>query len=164
MFNANISTDPTRHRRQPRAALLPVLATMAVFACPANAADKAGIFSTRDGAIRGYDPVAYFTEGQAVRGTPQLSYRWKDADWRFASQAHLDLFRANPDRYAPRYGGWCAYAMSRGRYASIVPQAWTIHEGRLYLNYSKAIQRKWSKDLAANVGDADRHWRALRER
>ena len=141
-----------------------VLALIGLTTLTAEAdAARAAVFSTGDGAIRGYDPVAYFTDSRAVRGQRELSYRWNGADWYFSSQENLDRFKREPNRYAPQYGGHCAFAMSKGSYASSDPQAWTIHDGKLYLNYSKSIRRKWSKNIPQYVAQADRNWMRLRE-
>lgn len=120
------------------------------------------IFATRDGAIAGYDPVAYFSVDEAVRGKSEFRYRWMDADWYFANEQHVRLFREQPERYAPQYGGYCAYAMSKGQYASTDPRAWTIYEGKLYLNFSLGIRRIWSNDIPSNIRRADRNWQRLR--
>lgn len=145
-----------------RLALVATILIAAVSATVNAAPDEPEIFSNRAGAIRGYDPVAYFTEGEPVKGDREITYRWKEADWYFASKANLDLFRNDPEKYAPQYGGWCAYAMSRGYYASIDPDAWTIHEGKLYLNYSLRVRRKWAKAIPENIVKADRNWQELR--
>ena len=128
----------------------------------ALAGGKPAVYSNRDGAIRGYDPVAYFTDGEPVKGSREFRYRWKDADWLFSSQEHVDLFRASPEQYAPQYGGYCAYAMSKGKYASGSPQAWTVHEGKLYLNFSKGVRKTWSKNIPEYIERADRNWQQLR--
>ncbi len=120
------------------------------------------VFAERNGAIRGYDPVAYFTVGEAVKGDRAYRHRWRDADWFFASAEHRDLFAADPLKYAPQYGGYCAYAMSKGNYASIDPEAWTIRDGKLYLNYSKSVRKRWLKKPDEYIERADRNWRRLR--
>lgn len=107
-------------------------------------------------AIDGYDTVAYFTQSKPVKGDKQYEFNWRDANWRFSSQEHLDLFKANPEKYAPQYGGWCAYAMSdEGRTVRIDEDAWHIHQGKLYLNYSKSVQKAWLEDKIANIQQAD---------
>lgn len=115
-------------------------------------------FTTDDGAIRGYDPVAYHTEGQPVKGDRSLTTTFNDANWYFSTAENLELFRDNPQRYAPQYGGFCAYAMSKGNVASTDPDAWTIVDGKLYLNYSLGVRRTWLKDVAGNIEKADMHW------
>lgn len=128
-----------------------------LFAPPAFALDDAvntGRFN--DTAISGYDTVAYFTEGKPVKGSKDFELAWRGGNWRFASQANLDMFKADPQKYAPQYGGWCAYAMSdRGRTVRIDPDAWYIHEGKLYLNYSKRVQNTWLEARDTNIVEAD---------
>ena len=112
-------------------------------------------------AIRGYDPVAYFKEGKPVEGKSAFKTDWKGASWRFSSQENLDLFKAAPDSYAPQYGGYCAWAVSRGYTAKIDPEAWTIHDGKLYLNYNEGIRDQWSQDIPANIQKAEANWPGL---
>ena len=108
-------------------------------------------------AIRGYDPVAYYQQSAPVKGSVQFSYQWHGATWLFASAENRDRFQAEPEHYAPQYGGYCAYAVSKGRTASIDPEAWKIVDGKLYLNYSKGIQKKWEQDVPGNIVKADRN-------
>ncbi|NQV60552.1 MAG: YHS domain-containing protein [Alphaproteobacteria bacterium] len=131
---------------------------MALFvAAPAGAAEA--IYSNwRGRAIGGYDPVAYFTDGRAVEGKSAFTAKWMGANWRFASAANRDLFVAAPDKYAPKYGGYCAYAVAQNSTAKIDPRAWTIVNGKLYLNYSLDIQKTWSADRDAYIAAADKNW------
>ncbi len=118
-----------------------------------------GRIFTRDGlAIGGTDPVAYFTQGQPVRGSPDYRLEWRDATWQFVSAEHRDRFRADPEAYAPQYGGWCAWAAARGEAAATIPEAWKIVDGKLYLNYSRWIQWRWETDIPGNIEAADEHW------
>lgn len=112
-------------------------------------------------AIRGYDPVAYFTQSKAIEGNDDYRYEWNGAEWRFFSKQHLDLFKADPEQYAPQYGGYCAWAVSKGYTAKIDPQAWNIVGGKLYLNYSKSVQQTWQGDIAGNIANADANWPIL---
>lgn len=109
-------------------------------------------------AIRGYDPVAYFKEGQPVEGKSAFQTEWNGAKWRFATQENLDNFIKTPENYAPQYGGYCAYAVSQGATASIKPEAWSIVEGKLYLNYDKEVRYRWSQDIPGYIQDADKNW------
>jgi len=109
-------------------------------------------------AIEGYDPVAYFTEGKPVEGRKSFAFEWKGATWRFASAEHRDLFAADPEKYAPQYGGWCAYAVAHNDTPGIDPEAWTIHDGKLYLNYDSEIQAKWLAERDAFIAQADANW------
>jgi YHS domain-containing protein len=112
-------------------------------------------------AIKGYDPVAYFTQGKPVEGDADFAYEWNDAKWYFASKQHLEAFMSNPEKYAPQYGGYCAWAVSNGYTAKIDPNAWRIVDDKLYLNYNKSVQEKWQQDIAGNVAKADKNWPSL---
>ncbi len=118
-----------------------------------------GFFS--NDAIKGYDTVAYFTENKPIKGSKEFSLEYKGANWLFSSQENLALFKANPEMYAPQYGGYCAYAVSQNNTASIKPELFTIHEGKLYLNYNKSINDKWVKDKVSYIEAADKNWPGL---
>jgi hypothetical protein len=143
-----------------RRALIAAFAACAVLAAGPLRAGSIDVFATDGVAINGYDPVAYFTEGAPRQGRADLSLKWKGAMWRFASEANRAAFEMNPRRYAPAYGGYCAYAMTQGAIATTVPEAWTIHEGRLYLNFSTGVRTIWAGDIPGNVVKADGHWPA----
>lgn len=129
------------------------------------AAQKAPIYSSFLGAaIQGYDPVAYFTEGRPVEGSRQFTHQWNGATWRFASAANRDRFAASPEKYAPQYGGYCAYGVAHGYTVKIDPQAWSVVDGRLYLNYSPAVQADWKKDVPGYIRRADANWPKALER
>lgn len=115
-----------------------------------------GFFSNE--AIDGYDAVAYFTEGKPVQGSDEFTLRYQGAEWKFASQEHLDLFKADPQAYAPQYGGYCAFAVANGDTASAEPDLWTIHEGKLYLNYNRKINDQFRNDIDAFIEQADQNW------
>ena len=120
------------------------------------------VFSTYlGGAIRGYDPVAYHTEGKPVAGKRAHRVEWKGATWSFASAENKALFEGDPEKYAPRYGGYCAWAVSQGYTASIDPDAWNIVEGKLYLNYSLGVRDQWSQDIPGNIAKGDVNWPKL---
>ena len=114
-------------------------------------------------AAEGYDVVSYFTDGNAVEGSGDHALMWKDVEWRFSSQAHKETFAANPEKYAPQYGGYCAYAVSKGYTASVDPEAWSIVEGKLYLNYSKSVQATWNADIPGYISSADKNWPEIRK-
>ena len=115
-------------------------------------------------AIKGTDPVAYFRQGQPVTGSTQFTYQWGGATWRFSSAENRDLFAANPERYAPQYGGFCAWAVSQGYTAPIDPTAWKIVDGKLYLNFNQRVQNRWSRDIPGNIAKADRNWPGVLDR
>ncbi len=109
-------------------------------------------------AIEGTDTVAYFTEGKTVKGSSGFIHRWKGAAWQFKNAANRDAFAASPEKYAPQFGGYCAWAVSRGYTADIDPEAWKIYQGKLYLNYSKGVQTQWVEDIPGNIAKAESHW------
>lgn len=118
-----------------------------------------GTFS--DLAVGGHDPVAYFSEGRPVKGERQFTLKHLGAEWRFASAANRDAFAAAPEKYAPQYGGYCAWAVSQGYTASGDPQFWKIVGGKLYLNYDADVQKKWEADIPGFIAKADRQWPAV---
>jgi YHS domain-containing protein len=143
------------------AILMVVMASIASTSTKAFALDPTytALFSSE--AIKGYDTVAYFSESKPVKGKSQVSTEYNQATWLFSSQKNLDLFKANPDEYAPQYGGYCAYAVSQGSTASIKPELFTIHNGKLYLNYNQSINQKWSKNKEGFIRDANQNWPQL---
>jgi hypothetical protein len=114
--------------------------------------------------LHGYDAVAYWTDGRPTRGAADFEHHWNGAVWRFASAANRDTFAKDPARYAPQFGGYCAYAVSRGYTADIDPNAWRIVDGRLYLNYSKRVQALWEKDVAGNIAKGRANWPGVLEK
>src|SRR4051794_24482298 len=127
-------------------------------------AQKSEVFIEGDAAIRGYDPVAYFKAGKPVMGSKQFSYQWKGANWYFANQEDLDAFKAAPEKYAPQYGGYCAYGLSQGHKSTTEPDVWTIVNGKLYLNYDKDVQSTWKKDRDKYIVTADKNWPNLKDK
>lgn len=109
-------------------------------------------------AIKGYDPVAYFTDSKPIKGDPAYMLSWSGAEWQFASAEHRDAFQAAPEKYAPQFGGYCSWAVSQGYTAGIDPEAWRIVDGKLYLNYSRSVQERWEKDIPGNIAKAEANW------
>jgi YHS domain-containing protein len=109
-------------------------------------------------AVKGYDPVAYFTNGQPTAGLEQYSYTWKGKTYRFGSADNLQRFKADPAKYVPQYGGYCAFAMSIDRIADIDPKQWAIVDGKLYLNNNFFSQTLWSLNKGSRIESADRNW------
>lgn len=134
-----------------------ILAAVLMLALPATARAQA---VNADGgvAIKGTDVVAYFTEGRVVTGSSQFAHRWHDTEWRFASAANRDAFAREPEKYAPQYGGFCAWGMAEGYRAPIDPAAFRVVDGKLYLNYNRSVQGTWLKDIPGNVTKADDNW------
>lgn len=119
-----------------------------------------GYFSNK--ALDGYDTVAYFTDNKPVEGKPDFVTTYKGADWYFVSQQHLDMFVAEPEKYAPQYGGYCAWAISaKNDFASADPKDWAVVDGKLYLNYNDDFKRKWDQNRALHIKQADENWPAL---
>lgn len=112
-------------------------------------------------AIRGYDPVAYFKMKRPVLGQDMWIYRWSGAVWKFSSAEHLELFKENPTSFAPQYGGYCAYGAARNYLVKIEPDAFSIINGKLYLNYDKKIQKKWEKKTVEYIREADKNYPSL---
>lgn len=136
---------------------------LALFLLLLAAPALAGSVNEKGGiAIQGYDPVAYFTEGKPVKGSPLNQHDWNGATWLFASAEHRDAFAASLEKYAPRcYGGFCAYGVAQGYKVEIDPAAWSIIDGALYLNYSRSVRRDWAKDPKGYIAKADATWLGL---
>ncbi|MFB9149675.1 YHS domain-containing (seleno)protein [Roseovarius ramblicola] len=110
-------------------------------------------------AIRGTDPVAYFTEGRAVPGTPEHALEWNGATWHFASAGNRAAFADDPEAYAPQYGGFCAWAVAeKGKLYSTQPDNWAIVDDKLYLNYNDDIEARWQKDIPGFIEAGDDRW------
>ena len=130
---------------------------VAAFAPTAMAATPE-IYAEGGIAIDGTDAVAYFTEGKPVAGDEAITFDYMGATWRFSSEANRDAFAADPAAYAPQYGGYCAYAVSQGYTASTTPEAWTIVEDKLYLNFSTSVRRRWERDIPGHIAAANANW------
>ena len=130
----------------------------------ASFAQKSALFNPSEGAIHGYDPVAYFRESKPVKGDKKYSLSWNSATWYFASKENMDAFKANPEKFAPQYGGYCAYGLADGHKAPTDPQAWLIKDGKLYLNYNKDVQVMWKKKQSEYIVTADKNWPALKDK
>jgi YHS domain-containing protein len=133
-----------------------VLLIAAAHAAPAINTLKGGLFGGHgDVAILGYDPVAYFVDSKPEAGLDQYSFRWMGATWKFATADHLQLFKTAPEKYAPQYGGYCAYGVAKDNLVSIEPNRWRVLNGKLYLNYDADIQKKWLVDPTGFIKTAD---------
>lgn len=116
------------------------------------------IFHKNGIAIKGYDVVAYFHEEKAIKGNRSLAFQWANLEWRFSSNDYLNLFKEEPKKYLPEYGGYCAFGASEGYKARINPQAFTIHEGKLYLNFAKYVRKRWLQRRELKIQQADNLW------
>jgi hypothetical protein len=109
-------------------------------------------------AVQGYDVVAYFAQNAAVKGSPSFTLDWNGVRWQFANAHNRDAFAKEPAFYAPAFGGYCAYGVSRGYAVDIDPEAFSIVNGTLYLNYSRSVQQTWNKDRDGYIAKANRQW------
>lgn len=119
------------------------------------------VYETNEGAIGGYDPVAYFTLGKPTPGAAEFTHEWNGAAWRFANAEHRDLFAASPEKYAPQFGGYCAFAVSENYTARTDPEVWAIVEDRLYLNFDGDVAKQWSAAKTERIAAAARNWPAV---
>ena len=135
-----------------------------VFSWIASAQSGPGVqqfYQEKGVAMKGYDPVAYFTEKKATAGDPVFTYEWAGALWRFISKDNLEAFKKQPDKYAPQYGGYCAYGVSENHKSPTDPNAWTVIDGKLYLNYNLKVKELWSADIPGRIQKADFNWKSL---
>ena len=139
-------------------------ATVVLLGLNVSARDDERVNRSRNGlGLKGYDPGVYFKEARAAQGSASFEYQYQATRYRFVNAANRDLFAANPGRYVPQYGGFCAYAVSRGYTADIDPEAWAVVDGKLYLNYSKRVRGLWQEDVPGNIRKADANWPELRK-
>lgn len=153
--------NPMKHALRSLRRAVAVAITVAIALLPAAAAfAKDPIYTTyfSNVAVGGYDVTAYFTDGKPVKGSKKFTAEYLGADWHFASAANRDKFAAAPAQYAPQYGGYCAWAVAQGDTASGDPQLWTLHAGKLYLNYNKKINDKWRADMENLIVAGDKNW------
>ena len=144
---------------RPRRAFAALILLAAVAPLPATAAGDpiyTGFFSNQ--AVQGYDVVSYFTDGKPVKGSSEFKTEYEGAEFRFASQAHLDAFVAAPEKYVPQYGGYCAWAVSQGYTAKGSAKHWRIVDDKLYLNYNEEVQQTWEEDVPGYIEAADSNW------
>lgn len=134
------------------------IATAAIIGCSDK---KSTVYTTDNGAIDGYDPVAFFTDSAAVKGEKSLSTEWNGATWCFSTAEHLETFKASPEKYAPQYGGYCAYGTADGHLSPTEAETWTVRDGKLYFNYNMKVKELWSQDIPSYLEKADKNWPQL---
>lgn len=139
--------------------LLTISTLLLSFNSLAKAPIYTGYFSSD--AVSGYDTVAYFTQSKAVKGLKKFNYEYQGEDWYFSNSQHLALFKQDPEKYAPQYGGYCAFAVAQNDTASADPTQWTIENGKLYLNYNADIKQQWSANKLHFIQQADQNWPAV---
>ncbi|MEZ9577828.1 MULTISPECIES: YHS domain-containing (seleno)protein [unclassified Vibrio] len=113
-------------------------------------------------AIKGYDPVAYFANEGPVKGTSEFTATYKNAIYNFARSENRDEFRANPEAYAPQYGGYCAFGVAMGKKFETDPLAWKVEDGKLYLNLDKSVQKRWLENTQEFIQDANSNWTTIK--
>ena len=152
-------------KRRAFLALLPaaIVSAVALSSIDGFAAAKPPVFTGLiDGVgAGGYDVVAYFNASAATQGSPDITATHDGVTYRFASNDNRDLFTADPARYLPQYGGYCAYAVSQGYTAKIDPEAWTVVDGKLYLNFNRSVRSRWERDIPGYITSADANWPAV---
>jgi hypothetical protein len=121
-------------------------------------AQQPAVFSKNGFAVGGYDVVEYFVSARPVKGDSSIAVQWNNAKWIFSKKENAALFTANPQQYAPQYGGYCAFGMSRGYKAPTSEDAWSIVNNKLYFNYNKDVQKTWNKDQPGFIQKADSNW------
>lgn len=126
-------------------------------------AQQSEIFAPEGIAINGYDPVAIFKESKTVKGIDSLSYTWMNASWRFASRENLEAFINDPEKYAPQYGGYCAYGVSEGHKSPTEIDTWTILDDKLYFNYNRNVKKLWDQDREGHIRRADENWKTVKD-
>ncbi len=109
-------------------------------------------------ALRGYDTVAYFTEGKPLKGKKEFEHEWNGAKWHFSSATNRDLFTATPEKYTPQYGNFCAWGMSQGKFFDGDPEVWKVVDGKLYVNFNKDIEKTWVTDIPGFIKKANDNW------
>ena len=140
---------------------LALMLTLWTFSNASFAANSVNVDSSTGIAIEGYDPVAYFTQGKPVKGKSEFTVEHEGNKWLLSSAVHKKTFLENPSAYIPQYGGFCAYAASNNAIAGVDPRAWEVHNNKLYLNYSKRVNKIWLKKKVQRIVDADRNWPTL---
>jgi YHS domain-containing protein len=134
------------------------LLVLSLFVSANLLAQQDEIYVKDNAAINGYDVVAYFKEGKPVKGVAEFTISYKGVNWLFANKENAEQFKLNPEKYEPQYGGYCAFGCSRGYKAKTSPDAWTIVDGKLYLNYNTDVRDTWNKDQPAYIRKADANW------
>ena len=135
-----------------------VLVSVVLVAFSYLAFAQSKVFEKDGVAINGYDPVAYFTVGKPVKGESQFQLKWNNAAWQFASKTNLEKFKSQPEKYSPQFGGFCSFGVSKGYKVKSEPDAWTIVNNKLYLNYNLQVKDDWSKDRDNLISVAEKKW------
>ncbi len=135
-----------------------IFGSLSAYALGGSATPVPAVNTSDSVGLKGYDPVAYFILGAPTSGADEYAYRWKNVTYKFSSAENQARFKADPEKYLPQYGGYCAYAMSLDRIADIDPHEWAIVDGKLYLNNGVVAQSLWSLNKSGNIVSGDRNW------
>lgn len=135
-----------------------IIVILSVFTFLNASAQKSEVFISGGKAIKGYDPVAFFKQSKAIKGIDSFSYQWNNATWLFANAEDLNAFKDAPEKYAPQYGGYCAYGTADGHKAPTQTDTWTIVNDKLYFNYNSKVKENWMKDQPNLIIKADQQW------
>jgi hypothetical protein len=135
-----------------------VIVVALISICSAVSAQKSPVYAPKGIALDGYDAVAFFTQGKPVKGSSDYALRWNGAQWLFADKADLESFKKAPEKYAPQYGGYCAYGAAQGHKAPVEIDTWSVINNKLYLNYDQKVKSKWVKDEATYIESANKNW------
>jgi len=143
-----------------------ILLTLIGFLLSAKLVDaqSSEVFTTAEGAIQGFDAVAYFRDSKAVKGSKEFTHLYAGASWHFTSAENLNAFKKEPEKYAPQFGGYCAYGMSRGYKAKTDPDAWTIVNDKLYLNYNLDVRKIWNEKQYEFIEKANQNWPTVKSK
>jgi YHS domain-containing protein len=142
-----------------------ILSAAGIAASCSNAEPLKAVNTTEENvAVKGFDTVAYFTAQQAVEGNPRFSFIWNGAKWYFSSPENMEKFKAAPENYAPQFGGYCAFAVSKGYTADGDPQAWKVVGGKLYLNYNQKVKEMWEAEQPKRIADAEKNWEEFKKK
>jgi YHS domain-containing protein len=134
-------------------------------ACAGSADDFKKVNTTAENvAVKGFDAVAYFTADKAIEGNPQYSFIWNGAKWYFSSSENMEKFKAAPESYAPQFGGYCSFAVSKGYTADGDPNAWKIVDGKLYLNYNQKVKEMWEAEQETRINEAKKNWEGFKKK
>ncbi|MEM0981427.1 MAG: YHS domain-containing (seleno)protein [Cyanobacteria bacterium P01_H01_bin.58] len=115
-------------------------------------------------ALRGYDPVAYFTDGEPVEGSPELSFQWNGAEFHFATAANRDKFVSNPEQYAPANGGYCTFGIVLAKKFDGDPEVWLVHDDRLHVFLNPEVKEKFLQDEPGNLSKVAENWPIIQDK
>ena len=141
-----------------------LIITLVLFVVAAAAYAQNTYFNKNGVAIEGYDAVAYFTDNAALKGSTEYTHEWKGVTWQFKNESNRDKFKASPEKYAPQFAGYCAYGVSENHKAPTLPEAFTIVDNKLYLNYNMDVLKMWRKDTKGRIEKGETNWQTLKDK